>query len=623
MDDWAEQQARFGALTIGEAARQAPKKKKKNFFLDQISTVGGIAGGIAGLPLGIFGAAGGAAGGSALGEAIENAISGESLGKNVIKEGAIGGVLGAGPIKLAKAGVGLATAGRAGGRALAGEATEQVARSATERGTQKLLGGAWGLKTGAKVGSETLTPQSAAKLQQFVAKEVGVPRTASADMVAERLVNFRKLSGANIDDIIKTADRTLAPAEKTALLGSINARVGKLVGVDTTSKSAQTLLRQAQEPKSISELVQFRRGLDDAINFSRNPASPDPITERLARAIRGEIDKTTSKLVPGLKTANTQYSQASKALDFVLPRAKTPGGVGLPFVSRGPAVGGTIGQRARAGVGSLVPEGQLARGGVTRQAGIGPRATQAPSTLAGFGGLTNRGVASRVGAGGLLGVGNPPSPQPNNLEDALLETQGLDGELAPNPDALGQATEQQSPYSRENLLADMQRDPKNADKYIAYFQSLQEIFAPANSLELNNTAIGTITDLQTGLDNLGLLEQEIGKSSGNIPVVGGVLSKIPGSPSKRLRADIDRVKQVIGKALEGGVLRKEDEEKYKRILPTVNDTDEDARLKIAGIRQDLQNKLRSFLANQNQFSGGGNTLEDAILTSQAQLGGYR
>lgn len=53
-----------------------------------------------------------------------------------------------------------------------------------------------------------------------------------------------------------------------------------------------------------------------------------------------------------------------------------------------------------------------------------------------------------------------------------------------------------------------------------------------------------------------------------------------GSESKQQQAKIDLVKQIIGKALEGGVLRKEDEVKYAKILPTIGDPDAVAQSKI-------------------------------------------
>ena len=51
----------------------------------------------------------------------------------------------------------------------------------------------------------------------------------------------------------------------------------------------------------------------------------------------------------------------------------------------------------------------------------------------------------------------------------------------------------------------------------------------------------------------------------------------------QVSAVIDRVKQVIGKALEGGVLRKEDEVKYEKILPTIYDSAALVRSKLDGL----------------------------------------
>jgi hypothetical protein len=53
-----------------------------------------------------------------------------------------------------------------------------------------------------------------------------------------------------------------------------------------------------------------------------------------------------------------------------------------------------------------------------------------------------------------------------------------------------------------------------------------------------------------------------------------------GAESKKQQAQIQLVKQIIGKGLEGGVLRKEDEAKYERILPKLGDPPEVAQGKI-------------------------------------------
>ena len=75
--------------------------------------------------------------------------------------------------------------------------------------------------------------------------------------------------------------------------------------------------------------------------------------------------------------------------------------------------------------------------------------------------------------------------------------------------------------------------------------------------------------------------------------IGGDLRRIkPGSPEAETlkQALIDRVKQVIGKTLEGGVLRKEDELKYEKILPTVRDTGEIVTSKLDGLEAAIVKK---------------------------------
>ena len=67
------------------------------------------------------------------------------------------------------------------------------------------------------------------------------------------------------------------------------------------------------------------------------------------------------------------------------------------------------------------------------------------------------------------------------------------------------------------------------------------------------------------------------------------------------------IKQVIGKALEGGVLRKEDEEKYNEILPTITDTAEVAIRKM----QMLNNRRKKAKAIYERNIGAGISHEEA------------
>lgn len=64
---------------------------------------------------------------------------------------------------------------------------------------------------------------------------------------------------------------------------------------------------------------------------------------------------------------------------------------------------------------------------------------------------------------------------------------------------------------------------------------------------------------------------------------------------KQKQATIDRVKQVIGKALEGGVLRKEDEIKYEKILPKIYDPIEVVETKLNGLDAALGQRKQTLL----------------------------
>lgn len=60
------------------------------------------------------------------------------------------------------------------------------------------------------------------------------------------------------------------------------------------------------------------------------------------------------------------------------------------------------------------------------------------------------------------------------------------------------------------------------------------------------------------------------------------------------------VKQVIGKGLEGGVLRKEDESKYEKIIPKVGDTKEVLQNKYAQLRLLLLNKHKNMIESLDE-----------------------
>lgn len=125
---------------------------------------------------------------------------------------------------------------------------------------------------------------------------------------------------------------------------------------------------------------------------------------------------------------------------------------------------------------------------------------------------------------------------------------------------------------------------------------------PANAREqgrpVTSGDAGKIADLDASLNDLGVLQQTItgNHATGTSAKVGAMLPNAVtdltglGTEAKQKQAVIDRVKQVIGKALEGGVLRKEDENKYEKILPTIGDAPAVVKTKLEGLQRAIEQR---------------------------------
>jgi hypothetical protein len=111
-----------------------------------------------------------------------------------------------------------------------------------------------------------------------------------------------------------------------------------------------------------------------------------------------------------------------------------------------------------------------------------------------------------------------------------------------------------------------------------------------------------ITELDVSLNDLGRLEQALG-TTGAASKIGAMLPNVVteytgiGEDAKKRQAVIDQVKQIIGKALEGGVLRKEDEYKYVKILPTIGDPPPVATAKLANLRTAIEQRRDITIQN--------------------------
>jgi hypothetical protein len=94
-----------------------------------------------------------------------------------------------------------------------------------------------------------------------------------------------------------------------------------------------------------------------------------------------------------------------------------------------------------------------------------------------------------------------------------------------------------------------------------------------------------LQDLSTSIE---LNEQVFGRGAGR--AVGAITKVYPLDVVDTLEAQISNVRQTVGKLKEGGVLRAEDEVKYRKMLPELTDSPEVAKNKIKLVLREMNQK---------------------------------
>lgn len=628
--DLSAYHANYTPIDLGNFSAPQPQqqKKKKNFFVDQISTAGGILGGIGGSFLSpIAGTAAGAGAGSALGQALENLITHDNVTKDVAKEGALGAVFGAGPIKLLKGGAALAA-----GRGIEG-ASQAALTPLRQKAGQALTNTADDLA----IKNFRLTPSQLSNFQKKFGEDAGTVIRKygfqTADDIAHKGID-------PLQEQFNQAVTSIPGVAKQDLQKSLISRINKLTSAgpsDTQAMGKQlqqeskALLNKFGDTIDANELNAVRQQFDQLVNYTEKAANPARygVNKRVADALRETLQKAdpTGQLKGvGRELQKLRQLSENATRQEQLGRGSLP--LNLPTL-----LGGATGAAAGGPVGAA----GAALGTAAINSNAGRRLTMATAEKLGSGlsnsgstGQSLKGIAGRVGTiGALQSAGDFSPQQPGTLEDALnqsLTTSATSPINAPNSTNpinanIGQGYQtggdlsSGSPYSKEALLSDIQRDPQNADNYIAYYQKLDEIFGASAQPKLNSTASGVIADTITGLNSLNELSQKIGDSNVNNPIIGQIRGRNPfDTNAQNLQASIATAKQIVGKALEGGVLRKEDEAKYAKILPTLGDTDAVAQHKISELINLISQRLNQYQSNIG--TGGANSLEDALLASQ-------
>lgn len=137
---------------------------------------------------------------------------------------------------------------------------------------------------------------------------------------------------------------------------------------------------------------------------------------------------------------------------------------------------------------------------------------------------------------------------------------------------------------------------------------------------MGEKAVRDIADFRSSLAVLNNLKTLVTKKSPTGPLQGIVATVNPWADARKARAHLDLVRQIVGKALEDGVLRKEDEEKYKRIIPNITDTYDLAMSKLSLLEQTINDDIGAFEAEQR--AAGRRTATGGLPTSPpSRIGG--
>lgn len=643
--------------------KPAAAKKKKSFLVDNISTGLGIAGGIGGGILGaaaggvgaIPGAALGSGAGSALGETLENAITGDKLTNNVAKEGVLGTVFGAGPIRGAKF-----VAGAAKGIAQGGG--KQAIRQASDEAAKFTLRGAVGKKvtdTAPKLATRQfgLTDKYITDYTKKYGEDAGKTLIKyginSADE-AEKLVTKQQGAFDNLVAGVGDIDKSKIQTKLTSIADGLlkeGPSQQKAAGEKLLAETNQ-LLANYGDKLPASAVNKLRQQYDSLVNYNNKVADPRTyeINKRVADGLRETIQDASGSTE--LRNTGKELSKLYSLNDEIAERAAKVESRGSSPLGFRNLVGGGIGALMGSAAGGGLPGAMLGAGGVAfANSSTGRRiatnaAVKGGEKLLAAGekaGIKQQGIgntAARIGAGGLLTNGSLQGQEQPVTLDAVLASSVTPDQSSGNlydtyvpsatPNSMNNTANMDSsyqntpvsssPYSREDLLADMQRDPERAQEYIQYYKQLDEIFNPAGQMgNVNATTRTALAGSQNGIDTLSQLEGLYQQAGGGAGRVGGAIQSKLGDLGFNNNAatynalSASTVSQLAKALNGGGQVSDTDAAVITQALPRITDTPQVAQAKFQAL------KARLAAAQQNAYlygAGDNSSLENSLT------GGY-
>lgn len=441
-----------------------------------------------------------------------------------------------------------------------------------------------GYFTGATVpGAQPLSP-SKVKYYDDLLRKLKIPANDASDLakgIEGRLVDVSN----RLTNTIARENLAVTKSEIDDLGKAIISRVSSAPGLRANAtKEAQEQVAKLSQVKDARGLLEFRKQLDKFINFNANPDAATAQSQGVARIIRETLKDKTNKLLPSLSRENNLYHDLSSVQDYVLKAANrgatsTTGGQGLFGTIASSPTANTLKAKTGSALQSV--------GRVT--AGTGGPLTKVSQQLK----IQSPGSLTRA----LGGTMQPPVEDPNMLGAEQGYGEPMPGELGYNetpylPDGISGPLDpqtlqpvQQSPYSLQQALADIQRDPANASDYMKYYDFVTEATAgpDVKVTAQEKKAQAQAKTAMNGLQQLRSLYSEAGGGAGRAQgILGNLIGKAGGNSKANSYNQIRKsLTTSLARALgETGVLTDQDREVYLQALPRLEDNPEEAEIKL-------------------------------------------
>lgn len=636
------------------AVKSAPKPQQakslggvKGFLVNSLPAIGGGLGAVAGIPGDLLSAGGasvaGGTVGAGAGEALKQRILGQSISpKQVAIQAAEGGVasgIGSAVKGGQTAAKSLANLGLKGAQDVPETANvvekaastapkptigQKISNTLVNKGeqTEAKLGA---YAPGQKINGVQLNTAASQKISDTLSNE-GINALSAPERLSQVGQKLNQYNTAR-NSLLEAHNAPLEEEDKTALQQDITNRLKNEAGgtADNVQKHAATFTQEALGKNDVADLGKYKTSLDNnAINWSRNPASVEPGQMIAAKAVRGAIKDFVEQKVPGIAEVN-QKSTGLRTAEGALMNSSsrlanlTTGAEGL----WGRLLSGETAEKAKAIVAKGAQATGKALGGEAER--IAPAAksvaneaqdvVKSPSSVLGslagtaqnISTLPVRAVATAVaspvksagsigkqlllrGAGNL--VANPP-----NTNQTTQPGQDLSS-LASSADQSAQdANTDQSQYPQENMLYDIERDPTHASTYEALYKVLNPSSTPTAAAQ---NAVLAAEDTQSQLN---AYKGALGTAGGSKGGILGTITKLAGesklvnTPQAGSAATVNQARNDLGaqlaKLVTGGSRPPEAvTQHYTDLIPTTTDTPAAAQAKFSYI-ESLVNDMKS------------------------------